>query len=245
MPGGLEWPEELVKHAKHARETAKRVKVTLTNKPARKKDDMSGVSVTATQQVQKKTVSVSINMSNMPKLTFRKWTCQENRWHVSRVSHCNTARAKYPLAVGINMPNMPKLLKPVRKPKMPGSPNMSRWLNHSITYVSNDPQQDHTCQKLHLPRKVTLQDHQILRLTEKVTFQDRQILRLPRKMTFQDRPILRLPQKVTLQRHQILHLPLKMMTLIIDVRHMKRHLQCAEQQVSSTNLTKYCACHAE
>ena len=27
--------------------------------------------------------------------------------------------------------------------------------------------------------------------------------------------------------------------------HMKRHLQCAEQQVSPSNLTKYCACHAE
>ena len=26
---------------------------------------------------------------------------------------------------------------------------------------------------------------------------------------------------------------------------MKRHLQCAEQQVSRSNLTKYCACHAE
>ena len=25
--------------------------------------------------------------------------------------------------------------------------------------------------------------------------------------------------------------------------HMKRHLQCAEQQVSLSNLTKYCACH--
>ena len=25
--------------------------------------------------------------------------------------------------------------------------------------------------------------------------------------------------------------------------HMKRHLQCAEQQESSSNLTKYCACH--
>ena len=25
--------------------------------------------------------------------------------------------------------------------------------------------------------------------------------------------------------------------------HMKRHLQCAEQQVSPSNLTKYCACH--
>ena len=27
--------------------------------------------------------------------------------------------------------------------------------------------------------------------------------------------------------------------------HMKRHLQCTEQQVSRSNLTKYCACHAE
>ena len=26
---------------------------------------------------------------------------------------------------------------------------------------------------------------------------------------------------------------------------MKRHLQCAEQQVPRSNLTKYCACHAE
>ena len=27
--------------------------------------------------------------------------------------------------------------------------------------------------------------------------------------------------------------------------HMKPHVQCAEQQVSRSNLTKYCACHAE
>ena len=27
--------------------------------------------------------------------------------------------------------------------------------------------------------------------------------------------------------------------------HMKRHLQCAEQRVSPSNLTKYCACHTE
>ena len=27
--------------------------------------------------------------------------------------------------------------------------------------------------------------------------------------------------------------------------HMKRHLQCAEQQVSRSNLTEYCACHAK
>ena len=27
--------------------------------------------------------------------------------------------------------------------------------------------------------------------------------------------------------------------------HMKRYLQCAEQQVASSNITKYCACHAK
>ena len=31
----------------------------------------------------------------------------------------------------------------------------------------------------------------------------------------------------------------------VSSSHMKRHLQCAEQQVSRSNLTKYCACHAE
>ena len=42
--------------------------------------------------------------------------------------------------------------------------------------------------------------------------------------------------------HQILRLPRKM-ALIIDPCHMKRYLQCAEQQVSLPNLTKYRACH--
>ena len=68
-----------------------------------------------------------------------------------------------------------------------------------------------------------------------------------------------------LQRHQILHLPRKM-TFMIDVRHIwnviynavsnrthlrtspntaPAHLQCAEQQDSPSNVTKYCACHAK
>ena len=33
--------------------------------------------------------------------------------------------------------------------------------------------------------------------------------------------------------------------LLIDPWRMKRHLQCAEQQESSSNVTKYCACHAK
>ena len=51
--------------------------------------------------------------------------------------------------------------------------------------------------------------------------------------------VLRLPQKVTLDLHQILPLPRK----VTLEPHMKRHLQCAEQQMSRSNLTKYCACH--
>ena len=51
-----------------------------------------------------------------------------------------------------------------------------------------------------------------------------------------------------LQHHQILRLPRKM-TVMTDPRHiwnaMKRYLQCAEQQVASSNITKYCACHAK
>ena len=30
-----------------------------------------------------------------------------------------------------------------------------------------------------------------------------------------------------------------------SLSHMKRYLQCAEQQVASSNITKYCACHAK
>ena len=47
------------------------------------------------------------------------------------------------------------------------------------------------------------------------------------------------------QRHQVLRLPRKM-TRIIDPRDIwKSHLQCAEQQMSSDNVTKYCACHVK
>ena len=91
-----------------------------------------------------------------------------------------------------------------------------------------------------------------------------QMLHLPRKMTLQDHQILRLPRKVTLM-SDVLHI----WNVIYNARsnrthpptspntapatqndshewcpsHMKRHLQCAEQQVSPSNLTKCCACH--
>ena len=50
---------------------------------------------------------------------------------------------------------------------------------------------------------------------------------------------------VTIQPHQILRLSRRKARILSPQSHMKPHLQCAEQQVSRSNLTKYCACHAE
>ena len=53
--------------------------------------------------------------------------------------------------------------------------------------------------------------------------------------------------EVILQRHQILRLPRKVTVMSHEwsSSHVKRYLQCAEQQVSSSNITEYCACHAK
>ena len=62
-------------------------------------------------------------------------------------------------------------------------------------------------------------------------------------ITYETSFTLRGATGVTIQPHQILRLPHKM-TRMLDRRHiMKPHFQCAEQQVSRSNLTKYCACH--
>ena len=51
---------------------------------------------------------------------------------------------------------------------------------------------------------------------------------------------------VTIQPHQILRLSRRKTHLLNHQSlHMKPHLQRVEQQVSRSNLTKYCACHAE
>ena len=56
---------------------------------------------------------------------------------------------------------------------------------------------------MRLPRKVTLELHQMLRLPRKVTLQLHQILRLPRKVTLQLHQILRLPRKVTVMMYPL------------------------------------------
>ena len=83
-----------------------------------------------------------------------------------------------------------------------------------------------------------------------VTIQPHQILRLPRKMT----RLLYRPHiwnVISNARSNRRHHPTSPNTApatkndstALSSSHMKRHFQCAEQQVSLSNLTKYCACH--
>ena len=82
-----------------------------------------------------------------------------------------------------------------------------------------------------------------------ITLQLHQILRLPRKMnlmivirtTYETSLTMRGATGITLQPHQILRLPRKNESHDWSASHMKRNLQCAEQQASTSNLTKYCA----
>ena len=120
---------------------------------------------------------------------------------------------------------------------------------------------------------VIFEPHQILRLPRKmiswlillsyetsftmrgatgITFQPHQILRLPRKVNVMiDRAHLwRVISNARSNRH---HPPTSPSTAPAtqneshdwSASHMKRHLQCVEQQASPSNRTKYCACHAK
>ena len=94
--------------------------------------------------------------------------------------------------------------------------------------------------------------HQILRLPRKVTLQLHRILRLPRKMTRIIDPQNMSHVIYNAQRNST-HPPTSLNTAPATQHethdwsawHMKRYLQCAEQQVASSNITKYCACHAK
>ena len=94
--------------------------------------------------------------------------------------------------------------------------------------------------------------HRILRLPRKVTLQLHRILRLPRKMTRIIDPHNMSHVIYNAQRNST-HPPTSLNTAPATQHethdwsawHMKRYLQCAEQQVASSNITKYCACHAK
>ena len=82
--------------------------------------------------------------------------------------------------------------------------------------------------------------------------QHHQILRLPRKMTVMTDP-RHIWNAIYNARNNRWHPPTSPNTAPATQNdchdwsssHMKRYLQCAEQQVASSNITKYCACHAK
>ena len=83
-----------------------------------------------------------------------------------------------------------------------------------------------------------------------VTLQPHQILCLPRKMTINPRHIWNVIYIACSNRHHPPASPNIAPATKNDFHdwsssHMKRHLQCAKQQASPSNLTKYCACHGK
>ena len=84
------------------------------------------------------------------------------------------------------------------------------------------------------------------------TLQPHQILRLPRKMNVMIDPhhIWNVIYNAGSNKHQPPTSPNIAPATQNECHdwsasHMKRHLQCAEQQATPSNLTKYCACHAK
>ena len=112
-------------------------------------------------------------------------------------------------------------------------------------------------QVLRLPRKMTLMINPLhtwnaiynARVTS-VIVQTHQILRLPRKMNLMIDPC-HTWNAIYNARSNKCHCPNSPNTAPAtkneshdwSLSHMKRYLQCAEQQVSLSKLTKYCACH--
>ena len=105
---------------------------------------------------------------------------------------------------------------------------------------------------LRLPQKVTHELHQMLHLARKVTHELHQILRLPRKLNLMI-DAHHIWNVIYHARSNSQHPPTSPNTAPATqneshdwcTSHLKRHLQCAEQQPSTSNLTKYCACHAK
>ena len=93
--------------------------------------------------------------------------------------------------------------------------------------------------------------HRILRLPRKVTLELHQMLRLPRKMNLMIDPCHTWNAIYNARSNKSCHCPnspnaapaTKNESHHWSSSHMKRYLQCAEQKVSLSKLTKYCACH--
>ena len=99
---------------------------------------------------------------------------------------------------------------------------------------------------------VTYETSFTLRKATGITLQPHQILRLPRKMSLMHdvRHIWNVIYNARSNRHLPPTSPDSAPATQNESHawcpsHMKRHLQCAEQQASPSNLTKYCACHTK
>ena len=100
--------------------------------------------------------------------------------------------------------------------------------------------------------RVTYETSFTMRGATGINLQPHQILRLPRKRNVMIDPhhIWNVIYNALSYRH---HTPTSPNTAPAtqneshdwSASHMKGHLQCAEQQASTSNLTKYCACHAK
>ena len=98
--------------------------------------------------------------------------------------------------------------------------------------------------------RITYETSFTMRGESKVTLQLHQILRLPRKMNLMNDPP-HMWNVIYNARSNKSHPPTSPNTAPAtqneshdwSASRMKRHLQCAEQAKSPSNLTKYCACH--
>ena len=100
--------------------------------------------------------------------------------------------------------------------------------------------------------RVTYETSFTMRGATSIALQRHQILRLPRKksLVFDPRHIWNVIYNERSNKHHPPTSPNAAPATKNDTHHwlsshMKRHLQCAEQQASPSNLTKYCACHAK
>ena len=99
--------------------------------------------------------------------------------------------------------------------------------------------------------RITYETSFTMRGATKGSLQLQQILRLPRKMNLIDpHRIWNVIYNAQSNRHQPPTSPntapaTQKESHDWSASHMKRHLQCAEQQAPTSNLTKSCACHAK
>ena len=132
-----------------------------------------------------------------------------------------------------------------------------RW--NVIYNARSNRQHPPTSPNMRLPRKwiswlihITYETSFTMRGATGITLQPHQILRLPRKMSLMIDPY-HIIMRFILRGRRSIWWGWRVLTvaprIVNDVSYviwiMKRHFQCAEQQASISNLTKYCAYHAK